>query len=224
MSDRKAITPKLIVGLTIAAVGVVLLFDQLDMLDAGPYLAWWPVALIAIGVVVLMQGSMVGGLIAIGAGIWALLYNLEYIDIEIFDLWPLVLVLIGGSLLMQAFRGSKAEALSTDAGAYVNGFAVMAGLQRSSSSAGFLGGDLTAIMGGCEVDLRSAQIDKSDPVIDVFALWGGIVIRVPETWGVVGKVTPIMGAFEDKTRAPRDPKHYLVVRGTVLMGGVEVKN
>ncbi len=41
----------------------------------------------------------------------------------------------------------------------------------------------------------------------------------------MGKVLPIMGAFEDKTRPPSDGgKKRLVVRGVVLMGGVEVKN
>ena len=101
---------------------------------------------------------------------------------------------------------------------------MMGGLQRTNNSAGFLGGDLTAIMGGCEVNLTAARLDQSDAVINVFAMWGGIVIRVPEDWGVIGRVTPIMGSYEDKTRPPREAKHRLIVRGTALMGGVEVKN
>jgi predicted membrane protein len=78
-------------------------------------------------------------------------------------------------------------------------------------------------MGGCEIDLRQAAID-GEAVIDVFALWGGIEIRVPDDWTVIGQVTPFMGGYDDKTRSrPGSGAHRLVIRGMVVMGGVEVK-
>ena len=79
-------------------------------------------------------------------------------------------------------------------------------------------------MGGCEIDLRQASID-GEAVIDVFALWGGIEIRVPEDWTVVSRVMPILGGVEDKTRPPQTAAgKRLVVRGFVVMAGVEMKN
>jgi hypothetical protein len=79
-------------------------------------------------------------------------------------------------------------------------------------------------MGGCEMDLRHAKI-HGEAVIDVFAMWGGIEIRVPDDWTVVSRVTPMLGGFEDKTRPTPDAStHRLIVRGMVIMGGVEVKN
>jgi hypothetical protein len=79
-------------------------------------------------------------------------------------------------------------------------------------------------MGGCELDLRHAAID-GEAVIDVFALWGGIDIRVPENWTVVSRVTPVLGGVDDKTRpAAGASLHRLVLRGFVVMAGVEVKN
>ena len=48
---------------------------------------------------------------------------------------------------------------------------------------------------------------------------------MPDNWTVIGKVNPIMGGFEDLTRAPQTATtHRLTVRGMVLMGGVEIKN
>ena len=88
----------------------------------------------------------------------------------------------------------------------------------------FRGGDLNAFMGGVELDLRQAAIAEPPAVIDVFAMWGGIEIRVPERWSVDPRVTAILGGFEDKTRSPDDSTERLVVRGLVLMGGIEIKN
>jgi hypothetical protein len=56
-------------------------------------------------------------------------------------------------------------------------------------------------------------------------MWGGIEIRVPEAWSVSGRVVPILGGFEDKTRpAQGATAHRLVVRGFAIMGGIEIKN
>ena len=52
-------------------------------------------------------------------------------------------------------------------------------------------------------------------------------IRVPENWSLVCDVLPLLGAVEDKTRpAPESSAQTkrLVLRGTVVMGGVELKN
>jgi hypothetical protein len=76
------------------------------------------------------------------------------------------------------------------------------------------------------VDLRKASIAPgTEAVIDVFAFWGGIDIKVPEDWTVVNRVVPLMGGIEDKTLAPQPPTgKRLVLRGIVVMGGVSVKN
>jgi len=106
----------------------------------------------------------------------------------------------------------------------VSAVAVLSGLNRGNNSKTFHGGDLTAVLGGCEIDLRQASIE-GEAIIDVFAMWGGIEIRVPENWSVSGRVTPILGGYEDKTRPARDATaQRLVVRGFVIMGGVEIKN
>jgi hypothetical protein len=102
--------------------------------------------------------------------------------------------------------------------------AVLGGVNRGNNSRTFRGGDLTAVMGGCQIDLRNASIE-GEAVIDVFAMWCGVEIRVPENWSVSGRVTTILGGYEDKSRPPRDAAtQRLVLRGMVIMGGIEIKN
>ena len=80
-------------------------------------------------------------------------------------------------------------------------------------------------MGHCEIDLRPAGItDPNEPVLEVFALWGGIEVRVPADWTVISQVDPILGGFEDKTQPPKEETKRFIIRGPVIMGGIEVTN
>jgi hypothetical protein len=73
---------------------------------------------------------------------------------------------------------------------------------------------------------RGASIKPpNQPVLNVFALCGGIEIRVPEDWTVVSELEVILGGVDErKASPPKDESKRFVLRGTVLMGGVEVKN
>ena len=106
--------------------------------------------------------------------------------------------------------------------------AVMGGCAGRRNSQAFEGADLTATMGGCDIDLRDASIaPNTEAVIEVFAFWGGIDLKVPEDWVVVNRVIPLMGGVDDKTRtpiAPSAPPKRLIVRGIVIMGGVGIRN
>ena len=80
-------------------------------------------------------------------------------------------------------------------------------------------------MGGCEIDLRQASIKEGDAVIDVFALWGGIDLKVPLDWSVVMQGSPLMGGFDDKTHPPQGGSNKrLVIKGYAIMGGVQISN
>jgi hypothetical protein len=102
----------------------------------------------------------------------------------------------------------------------------MSGVVRRTTTQAFEGADLTAIMGGCEIDLRRASLAAGgEAVIDVFAFWGGIDIKVPEDWVVITRAVPLMGGIEDKTHSPVSPvSKTLIIRGIVIMGGVAIKN
>jgi len=70
-----------------------------------------------------------------------------------------------------------------------------------------------------------AKIASGEAVLDVFAFWGGIDIKVPPDWQVALRGVPILGAIEDETTATGVPKRAtLVIKGVAIMGGVGVKN
>jgi predicted membrane protein len=220
-------TPQLLTGMIIIVVGVLFTLDNLALIDAHRYVRFWPSALILVGVLKIWQARAGGGAFAgflfVIAGAWLLLDAFRIVTISLVDLWPLLLVFFGASLVWRGVRGPS-ERAGTDGHSTISALAVLGGVHRGSNSRAFRGGDLTAIMGGCDIDLRQAAID-GDAVIDVFALWGGIEIKVPEEWTIASRVVPVLGGFEDKTRPQRGAvAHRLLIRGFAIMGGIEVKN
>lgn len=85
--------------------------------------------------------------------------------------------------------------------------------------------NVVAVMGGCELDLRNAEIDGDEVVINCFSLMGGIEIIVPEGISVDFSALPLLGGTEctinpDVPIIPGSPR--VIVRALAIMGGVEV--
>ena len=83
-----------------------------------------------------------------------------------------------------------------------------------------------AVMGGCDIDLRHAEIDGPEVVITAFAFWGGIQITVPEGFDVELEGFSFMGGRDLKLRnVPRVPGSPRIrVRGFAIMGGISVES
>lgn len=225
------VTPRLIFGLTLIAIGVAYSLDRLGYLHAGDILRWWPVVLVLAGLGKLFSpGSSASrwtGLLLAGIGGWLLLEEARILYVSFWDWWPVLLLLFGARFVLEGLRG--ASRTPADVGHSINGLAMLGGGTRSSSSADFQGGDLVAFMGGFDIDLRQARIQHSPAVIDAFAFWGGIDLRVPDDWHVTVNGIPLLGAFEDSTDPVDDvdrdgPRQELIVKGYAIMGGVDVKN
>jgi predicted membrane protein len=203
----------------------------MDIIDPHEYFRFWPTILIVIGILYLIQcqngSGRVWGLILTFVGSAMLLDRFNFINFRLWDYWPLILVFIGIMMIFKASSHRKIFANEpsecTDTNSYIKAIAIMGGFKRSNNSQDFKGGELTAIMGGLEIDLRDASI-KNEAVIDIFAMMGGIEMRVPEEWLVVIEGFPFMGGYEDKTRPPKDNSKRFVIKGTAVMGGVEIKN
>ena len=232
-------TPRLIVGLAIALFGVVLVLDRLNLVVADQALRWWPAVIVAIGAVIFNQSRRVGGgingVIVMVVGAWLLLNSLGIVRVRFWEMfWPLVLIGIGSVLVLQAVRRRTRESSGADADNTLNVFVVMGGLKRISTAQRFRGGEITAIMGGAQLDLRQATIPPGEEAaLDILALMGGCEIIVPPSWTVVTPIVPVMGGIDDKRLAPLQgagetlagsPAPRLVLRGLLLMGGIEIKS
>ncbi|MFS0704998.1 DUF5668 domain-containing protein [Cellulomonas sp. 179-A 9B4 NHS] len=214
---------QVLLGLLVVAVGVVLLLDRTDVLDVDPgavVATWWPLVVIALGVVsaLVVPRAWIGPAVVAAVGAVLLLVQLDVVEPDVWSaLWPLAVVAVGlGILLRAGSSGGDAD--------HVTAFAFWWGAEPRTRSQRFTGASLTAVMGGISLDLREADV-VGTARIDVFVFWGGVDIRVPRTWRVRTSGLPLLGGWEDKTDPPADPDAPLLdVRVVSLMGGAEVRH
>jgi predicted membrane protein len=230
------ITPQVILGALIVALGVIFLLDNFDIVRGREIIRYWPVLLIAFGVSKLVDPgrsrSRLVGFIFTFVGAALLADRMYILNFHLWDWWPLIIVIIGGTMIWRSLQregslstGAPRPGDPADGSRTVSGMAFMGGLRRTCNSKDFRGGELTAIMGGCEIDLRECVIKEEYAVLDMFAFWGGIEVKVPGEWTVVIEGTPLLGGFDDKTRPPLGgDARRLIIKGHAIMGGVEISN
>jgi len=233
---QRGMAGQVVLGLVVIGMGLLFLLDNLDILDMHRAFSFWPMLFVVAGTVRLCNtrtqgGVMIGGAL-VGIGILMMLDRMHVIDFNVRSVWPLLLIGLGVFVVIKALRGRRGMhgllqdgTLRRDAPAdgVIDVVAVLGGFERRITSQDFRGAEITAIMGGCALDMRNASI-QGEAVINVFAFWGGITLKCPPDWTVILEGTPILGGFEEKTIVAPDSGKRLIVRGYAIMGGVEVRN
>jgi Domain of unknown function (DUF5668)/Cell wall-active antibiotics response 4TMS YvqF len=224
----------LIWGAVICAIGVLLLLDHLGLVSVDHLWRFWPMAIIMLGATHLSQpGKRAWGTLLVLVGVLLQLDTLHIIHFHWADLWPLVIIAVGLMKIWNAmeYRRFREASGGPDAGSVgMNAVAIFAGIERRVGGRGFRRGSISAIFGGAEIDFRDADIDGPEAFLEINTCCGGAEIRVPQTWRVDYRGQSIFGGYSDKTSVTvtgdpnATPTKLLIITGTNLFGGVEVKN
>ncbi len=248
----RILSGRFLLGIIILVAGVILLLNNLVEgidIDVRQVLQLWPVIPLVIGLSWLFDafritssggeqkaffpwGQFVTSLIAIAVGVIFLGRNLDlfYVDTRIFwnMLWPVVLILIGISLL-------RGRAISSAKGGR---FAFMGGSEVGGSEPWKLeSGSYFAFMGGIDMDLRSAEVSEGETVLDLTAIMGGIDVKVPPGMAVIFDGNAVLGGvtFKDhedgglvggrkiESNVGEGTGKVVRIQAQAIMGGVEVK-
>ncbi|WP_296701752.1 DUF5668 domain-containing protein [Algoriphagus sp.] len=104
--------------------------------------------------------------------------------------------------------------------------AILSGVNKRIMSKNLKGGKLTAAFGGIDLDLTQADIQGS-VTIQVDVIFGGMKLIVPSHWDIRTEVSNIAAGIDDKRiyrETAIDPDKVLILKGTVLFGGLEIKS
>lgn len=210
---------KLVVGLFLTALGLLWTIDNLDLAETGAILDYWPGVLIVIGLLKLTdRTARAFSIVMIVVGSLLLLRTTGLLRIGLGDLWPLLLIGAGIVLVLQAL-GLRGPTMAGDSTVW----GVLSTQEMNVHGRPFSGGRAVAFMGTAKVDLTGAELGPGPAVLEVFALMGGVEIYVPDGWHVRTEAIPFMAGIETKARSKIGGRE-LLVRGFVMMSGVEIKD
>jgi Domain of unknown function (DUF5668) len=248
------ISPAMIPGLILVAIGALFLLDNLHIVHVSTWFAYWPVILIAVGLVKLVDSQHTGGQIAGGVlmavGGLFLADNLGFVRID--QLWPLILIAIGLFLLWARMRpgdeyrnwfGGFHRRLhhhhprrdwfqeegyddTSLGGNKLHEVNVFSGTRRVITDQDFRGGKVDCVFGGITLDLTGADIAGDKAVLHISAVYGGAVVRIPLHWDLVIRGGGFFGGYSDQTiHPPKSPQtKRLIAKGGAVFGGVTFKN
>lgn len=227
---------RFIIGILLVIAGFILILEKTTVLPAPldhfieDIIFSWQMLLIVIGVITLAgSGNKTPGIVLIAVGGFFLIPELFSDYFRSFNFfWPALFIVIGVVLLINSRRlgdrlhystGSKADMID-----YVN---VFSGAERQLITENFMGGKVTSVFGGGEVDLTRSSLAPGNNIVEITCIFGGTTLIVPESWNVIIDVTPILGGFSDGRKIGsdviRDTTRSLTVKGVVIFGGGELK-
>ena len=235
-SGRDAATParvldlsRLLLGLTVVALGTLFLLDSADVLNADRAIdRFWPLIIVAAGVLTLAERppSVVRGTLLTGVGTVLLLFSADVLEGDARDyVWP-VAVILAGLIILARWNGRTVPSGARPEDV-IRSTAIFGGPKLVSTAHALKGAWLTAIFGGITLDLRGARPDPGGATINATAAFGGIDILIPKGWRLSVRSTPIFGGLDDKTdhsEAPAEDAPTLHVDAVTVFGGVDIKH
>lgn len=216
---------RILTGIIITAIGVGALLGALSIVPFWSWFGgWWPLLVILAGILILVgdvRRNYLWGVVLLIIGGLLLLKTQGVLDFNFFSLIVPIIIITGGlSILIHTKNRAHINTSTNDSDDIA---VIFSGSDSKNKSKNYEGGKITAIFGGAVLDLRDAQLTKQ-ATLDVFALCGGIELRVPRDWKVVSKIAPIAGGVENKSEGSDDHKGpVLILTGTVTFGGIEIK-
>ena len=188
----------------------------------------WQMLLFAIGLVITLgsSGEKTSGVVVMAVGAFFLLPKIfrGAFDINIF--WPVILIVMGLIFICSKRTRIKGHSEARIGDNFMDIVNIFSGSDKQIMSDNFSGGKITSIFGGSEIDLTQAKLAHGVSELEVICIFGGTTITVPSDWNIKIEITPIFGGFDERQLVPNkfvDTSKQLIIRGTVIFGGGEIK-
>jgi predicted membrane protein len=224
-------------GIVILVFGAALLAYELG-LDLPRWFFSWKMFLIGLGLFIGARHNFKswGWLIPIGIGVVFLAEDIFWqFDIRPQFIWPVAIIIVGLVMIFRPKKKKDGDAWHTlpvsvtnqgpEQGEVLDTVAIFGSAKKNILSKNFRGGDVIAFFGGSDLNFTQADI-QGVAILDMTTVFGGAKLVVPSNWTVKTETVSIFGGTDDKRQnlAEADPNKVLVIEGTVIFGGIEIKS
>ncbi len=177
-------------GFIVIIIGILLLGYQADIWDLNLFFdGWWTLFILIPGIISIVNKKFIEGLLCISIGLLLLLASNDIIEWNLIG--PIFLIVCGISIILNGVP--KVETKNILKGDYLALFSS----NDAKINGKFENTNLTCVLGGIDLDLRNAEIKKSNKIV-VFCLFGGVDILVPNDVNIKVIGSPIFGSIENK--------------------------
>ncbi|MFN4084116.1 MAG: LiaF transmembrane domain-containing protein [Bacteroidia bacterium] len=229
--ENKNNSSKLFTGIILITIGIVWMLRIADV-NIPEWLASWQMLLIGIGLFIGSQSNFkgTGFLFPLLIGLFFLAdeFYLKELSLTKF-IWPALIIIFGVLIIFKpGFKNrfskqSKTSDTSTESN-QLNLEIIMSGVKKSIYSDDFKGGLINCVMGGVDLNLRNIKINGT-ATINTNTILGGIKLTLPDNVTVKSEMQTILGGIEDKRyNANENAEAILILKGSAILGGIEICN
>ena len=220
------ISSQAVIGLLVAAIGVLLLVSTTEVASANGVIRWTPSLFILFGLWRLVANGFQRVLGPVLIIVIAGFVQLLALGMSVGNLWPAILIIVGLAIILRRVGGRR-SGVSDEPGAGaadIDIFSMFSSVRRSVSSGNFQGGQATALMASAQIDMRDAAVVEKPATLEVNVVMGEVKLRVPSDWTVQLDNATLLGESEDKRSRHESQGNSpdLLIAGLVLMGSLKI--
>lgn len=220
-----------IIGIVLILIGIAFIGRTFDFFPRNimHLIFSWELILIVIGIIfIATRENKTTGWILLAVGLFFLIPDYVHVPYSIRRLfWPSLLIVIGVLIILRSTSVRRPQN-KTNSADYIDEISILGGGDRKITSDDFKGGNITAFFGGSKIDLTKASLAQGQNVINVFCMFGGYTLIVPENWNVKVDVVSVLGGISDKryvrNDTVKDIGKEIIIKGFVMLGGGEIKS
>ena len=109
-------TKRAIWGVFLIALGALFLLERMGVPGFANVNSWWPLILVVLGVISLVEGRVGSALAKLLLGGWFLAVTNDWYGLTYGNSWPLVLVAVGVGMVVKALTGEDRRARPLEGG------------------------------------------------------------------------------------------------------------